>query len=66
MVKSVVGDCHGSRDVGTSNDDLTLRSDDELAWWPMIWSSGVESGDDNTREIKVLPSRVKIQGLALI
>jgi hypothetical protein len=32
MVKSAGGECHGRRYLGTSNDDLTLCGDDELAW----------------------------------
>jgi hypothetical protein len=32
MVKSVSGECHGSRDVGTDNGGLSLCGKVELAW----------------------------------
>jgi hypothetical protein len=32
MVKSAGGEYHGSRDLGTSNDDSNLCGDDELTW----------------------------------
>jgi hypothetical protein len=32
------GECHGSRDLMTSDGGLSLVGDDELAWWFVTWS----------------------------
>jgi hypothetical protein len=66
MVKSVSGECHGSRDMRTGNGGSSLCGKVELAWWLMTRSSGFESGATSQERSKVLPCRVKIQGLALV
>jgi hypothetical protein len=57
MLNLAGGQWHGSRYLGTSGDDSTLRGDDELAWWFVIWSIGFESEGYNTTQekFKVLP-----------
>jgi hypothetical protein len=52
MVRSAGVECHGSRYLGTNNDDSTLRSDVELAWGYVIWSNDCRSGGDNTGEVQ--------------
>jgi hypothetical protein len=45
----------------------SLCNDEELAWWFVTCSSGIGKwGQQHKRSSKVLPCRVKVQGLALI
>ena len=50
----------------SSNGDLSLCGDEELAWSFRIRSSGMEVGTTTQVKLKVLPFKVKIQGLVLI
>jgi hypothetical protein len=52
MVKSVSGECHGSRDLRTGNGGSSLCGKVELAWWLMTQSSGFVSGGDSTGEVQ--------------
>jgi hypothetical protein len=67
VVKSVSGEGHVGWDLRTSsNGGSDFCGEVELAWsW--LWAATSEVGGDGTQEkFKVLPCRVKIQGLALI
>ena len=59
-------ECHGSRDLRTSNGGSKLCGDDELSWCFGTCSSGMEVGVTTQEKFNVLPFRVKIQGMALI
>jgi hypothetical protein len=50
----------------TSNGILSLYSNDELAWCFMTRINGIGKWVTTHEKFKVLPYRVKIQGLALI
>jgi hypothetical protein len=54
MVKSAVGECHGSRDLRTSNGASSLCGDDILAWWFVIWSRGIVREGDKTWEVSLI------------
>jgi hypothetical protein len=60
------GECHGRRDLRSSNHGLCLRGDEELARCFVTWSSSMQVGATAQERFKGLSFRVKIQGLALI
>jgi hypothetical protein len=57
---------HGSRDLRSSNGSSSLDGREELAWWFVTWNNGMQVGETSQEKFKVLPCRVKIQGLVLI
>jgi hypothetical protein len=60
------GECHGRRDLRSSNGGLFLCGDEELARCFVTWSSSMQVGATAQEKFKVLSFRMKIQGLALI
>jgi hypothetical protein len=60
------GEYHESQDQWISKGGLSLSGDEEFAWWFMIHSSSMQVGAATWEKFKVLPFRMKIQGLTLI